>query len=71
MNAYMARLLDLAEQDPIVARQVGRVIGLLDAPTTLARPAILRRVLSARRVRAPERSATGPYATTEVREVSP
>ncbi|MEJ3657932.1 hypothetical protein WEH80_33700 [Actinomycetes bacterium KLBMP 9759] len=47
VNACMARLLALAEYDPVVARQVGRVIGMLDPPTALARPAILRRVLSA------------------------
>jgi 2-polyprenyl-6-methoxyphenol hydroxylase-like FAD-dependent oxidoreductase len=48
MNAYMARLIALAERDPVVARQLGRVIGLLDAPTSLARPATLCRVLLAR-----------------------
>jgi 2-polyprenyl-6-methoxyphenol hydroxylase-like FAD-dependent oxidoreductase len=70
MNAYMARLLALAERDPVVARQFGRVVGMLDAPTALVRPAILRRVLSAHRVRAPQRSATGP-AAADVGRVSP
>ena len=69
MNAYLDRLLATAEHDPVVARQFGRVIGLLDAPTLLARPAILRRVLLART------SAPVPRRTTatasEVRQVSP
>jgi 2-polyprenyl-6-methoxyphenol hydroxylase-like FAD-dependent oxidoreductase len=69
MNAYMARLLALAERDPVVARQLGRVIGLLDAPTALARPAILRRILPARHARA--RGTTGPATATDVRQVSP
>jgi 2-polyprenyl-6-methoxyphenol hydroxylase-like FAD-dependent oxidoreductase len=69
MNAYMARLLALAERDPVVARQLGRVIGLLDAPTALARPAILRRILPARLARA--RGTTGPATATDVRQVSP
>jgi 2-polyprenyl-6-methoxyphenol hydroxylase-like FAD-dependent oxidoreductase len=71
MNAYMSRLLALAERDPVVARQLGRVIGLLDAPTALARPAILRRVLSTRRVATPERSAPGPATSAGVRQEPP
>jgi 2-polyprenyl-6-methoxyphenol hydroxylase-like FAD-dependent oxidoreductase len=71
MNAYMARLLVLAERDPVVARQFGRVIGLLDAPAALTRPAILRRVLSTRRERAPGRSAIGPATADDANQVSP
>jgi hypothetical protein len=69
MNAYMARLIALAEHDPVVARQLGRVIGLLDAPTSLARPATLFRVLLAR-TSARVRSRTAPTSTA-VRRVSP
>jgi 2-polyprenyl-6-methoxyphenol hydroxylase-like FAD-dependent oxidoreductase len=71
MNTYMARLLVLAERDPVVARQFGRVIGLLDAPTALTRPAILRRVLSARGEPAPGRNAIGPATAGDVSQVSP
>ncbi|WP_232667970.1 NAD(P)/FAD-dependent oxidoreductase [Pseudonocardia sp. TRM90224] len=76
-NAYTARLLARAEHDPVVARQVGRVLGLLDAPTTLARPAILRRALPAGgrlsgRIfgRIFGRSSTGPPTTTGVGRMS-
>jgi hypothetical protein len=67
----MARLLVLAERDPVVARQFGRVIGLLDAPAALARPAILRRVLSTRCERTPGRSAIGPHTASDASQVSP
>jgi 2-polyprenyl-6-methoxyphenol hydroxylase-like FAD-dependent oxidoreductase len=69
MNAYMARLIALAERDPVVARQLGRVIGLLDAPASLARPATLCRVLLAR-TSAPVRGRTAPTSSA-VRRVSP
>jgi 2-polyprenyl-6-methoxyphenol hydroxylase-like FAD-dependent oxidoreductase len=69
MNAYMDRLLAIAEHDPAVARQFGRVIGLLDAPTSLTRPAILRRVLLAR-TSAPVHKRTTATAS-EVGQVSP
>jgi hypothetical protein len=69
MNAYLDRLLATAEHDPAVARQFGRVIGLLDPPTSLARPAILRRVLLAR-TPAPVRGRTTPTSGA-VRQVSP
>ena len=69
MNAYMDRLLAAAEHDPVVARQFGRVIGLLDAPTSLARPALLRRVLGARTPASTLRSTTA--TTGAVRQVSP
>jgi 2-polyprenyl-6-methoxyphenol hydroxylase-like FAD-dependent oxidoreductase len=65
LNAYMDRLLAAAEHDPVVARQFGRVIGMLDAPTSLTRPVILRRVL-------PARSPVPMTATAgAVRQVSP
>jgi 2-polyprenyl-6-methoxyphenol hydroxylase-like FAD-dependent oxidoreductase len=69
-NTYMARVLAAAEHDPVVARRLGRVIGLLDAPTSLARPAILRRVLLARGAYAPRRSTTAPATTGAVGQVS-
>jgi 2-polyprenyl-6-methoxyphenol hydroxylase-like FAD-dependent oxidoreductase len=69
LNAYMDRLLAAAEHDPVVARQFGRVIGLLDAPTSLTRPAILRRVLLAR-TSAPAHKRTTTTAGA-VRQVSP
>jgi 2-polyprenyl-6-methoxyphenol hydroxylase-like FAD-dependent oxidoreductase len=58
INAWVDRVLTAAESDPVVAAQFVRVIGMLDAPTALFRPAIARRVL--RRtpaVAAPRRAA--------------
>lgn len=66
MNAYMDRLLAAAEHDPVVARQFGRVVGLLDAPTALTRPAILRHVLMPR-----IRRRLRTHTAGAVREVSP
>jgi hypothetical protein len=69
MNAYLDRVLAAAEHDPVVARQFGRVIGLLDAPTSLARPATLCRVLLARTSAAVRRRTTS--TSSAVRQVSP
>lgn len=45
LNGYVDRVLAAAERDDVTARQFMRVTGLLDAPTTLFRPGIVRRVL--------------------------
>src|SRR6476619_1373080 len=45
-NKYMDRVLAAAESDIVVAEQFARVIGFLDAPTTLLHPALIARVAS-------------------------
>ncbi|WP_208542920.1 FAD-dependent oxidoreductase [Nocardioides euryhalodurans] len=49
VNAWVDRVLAVAEHDPVVARQFVRVIGFLDPPSALFRPTVLRRMLAARR----------------------
>jgi 2-polyprenyl-6-methoxyphenol hydroxylase-like FAD-dependent oxidoreductase len=46
-NAYMARLHAAAVKDPTVTAAFFRVAGLVDPPTALMRPALMRRVLGA------------------------
>jgi 2-polyprenyl-6-methoxyphenol hydroxylase-like FAD-dependent oxidoreductase len=53
LNAYSQRLLTAAEHDGVAARQFMRVIGMLDAPATLLRPAVLRRTLPPAKPRRP------------------
>lgn len=46
-NAYMSRLHAAAVNDPTVTAAFFRVAGLVDPPTALMRPALMRRVLGA------------------------
>ena len=48
-SVYLDRVLTAAESDPIVAEQLLRVTGMIDASSRLLRPAILARVATARR----------------------
>jgi 2-polyprenyl-6-methoxyphenol hydroxylase-like FAD-dependent oxidoreductase len=43
-NAYLDRVMTAAETDPVVAGQFMRVIGMMDPPARLLRPAILLRI---------------------------
>jgi hypothetical protein len=52
MNAYMARLLDAAQRDAVVAEAYQRVSNLIDPPSALRRPSIAIRVALASRHRA-------------------
>ena len=47
-NAFLERVLTAAEVDAVVAGQFLRVTGMVDAPTSLLRPAILFRIMRAR-----------------------
>jgi 2-polyprenyl-6-methoxyphenol hydroxylase-like FAD-dependent oxidoreductase len=49
INAYVARVIAAAGQDTLVAERLLRVLHLLSAPSSLFSPAILRRVLLAKR----------------------
>lgn len=44
MNSYMDRVLTAAETDPLVAQQFFRVVQMLDGPSALFRPHLLRRM---------------------------
>lgn len=44
VNAYLDRLLNAAERDPVLAERFSRVTHLLDPPPKLLHPAVLRRV---------------------------
>lgn len=50
VNAWVSRVLTAAETDEQVAVQFLQVIGLVDPPTALFRPATVRRVLGRRRL---------------------
>jgi hypothetical protein len=62
-NAYVERLLRVAEHDPIVAAAFGDVGDLLAPPQEIMRPRILWRVLRGNMRRAPV-TATDPAAAT-------
>jgi 2-polyprenyl-6-methoxyphenol hydroxylase-like FAD-dependent oxidoreductase len=59
-NAYVERLLQVAEDDPIVAAAFNDVADLLAPPQNIMRPGVLWRVLRGRR--RPPASAAGPPA---------
>jgi 2-polyprenyl-6-methoxyphenol hydroxylase-like FAD-dependent oxidoreductase len=48
INRYVARLQRLAQTDPTLSTAFVRVIGLLEPPSALTRPAILARTLTPR-----------------------
>jgi hypothetical protein len=62
-NAYLARLLAAAERDPALTEQFLRVTTLLDPPSRLLRPSVIRRVLLG--------SARGGSARADVHPVGP
>lgn len=63
INSYIARLQDVAVQDPTLANAFIRVAGLVDAPPTLLAPRNLIRVLRGAR--------TAPASVTELRPSTP
>jgi 2-polyprenyl-6-methoxyphenol hydroxylase-like FAD-dependent oxidoreductase len=52
-NAYLDRVLAAAESDPLVSYQFLRVVGMLDPPRRLLRPAMMLRVAAPTRSRPP------------------
>jgi 2-polyprenyl-6-methoxyphenol hydroxylase-like FAD-dependent oxidoreductase len=55
MNSYMDRVLTATETDPVVAQQFFRVVWMLDSPSALFRPNIVRRIAAANLSRARNR----------------
>lgn len=47
MNSYMDRVLTAGETDPVVAQQFFRVVQMMDGPSALFRPHIVRRIAKA------------------------
>jgi hypothetical protein len=64
VNRYVAKAVVAAQHDPVVARALWDVQGLLAAPPTLMKPAMVFRVL-----RAARRGPTGVPATLPVGHV--
>jgi 2-polyprenyl-6-methoxyphenol hydroxylase-like FAD-dependent oxidoreductase len=60
INAWVERVLATTEQDPVVAAQFVRVIGMVDPPTALFRPGVVRRVLRRKRTASGPATATAP-----------
>jgi 2-polyprenyl-6-methoxyphenol hydroxylase-like FAD-dependent oxidoreductase len=69
-NAYVERLLRVAESDPVVAEAFNDVADLLAPPPHMMRPQILWRVLRGSRRRVPLRAA-GPFSAAESVSTSP
>jgi 2-polyprenyl-6-methoxyphenol hydroxylase-like FAD-dependent oxidoreductase len=67
INAYMARLLAVAEHDAVVARAFMHATAMLATPPSLLRPAIALRVLRARRSAAPPALSATTIATEVTR----
>ncbi len=63
MHWYVGRIHRLASVDDEVFRQFGRVMHLLDAPTSLFRPRIFGKVLRAG-LNAPELVTTRPTSSS-------
>jgi 2-polyprenyl-6-methoxyphenol hydroxylase-like FAD-dependent oxidoreductase len=53
-NVYLDRVMDAAGSDLVVAQQFQRIIGMLDAPQRMFRPAFILRVVMALRSKQPE-----------------
>jgi 2-polyprenyl-6-methoxyphenol hydroxylase-like FAD-dependent oxidoreductase len=62
INAWVDRVLTTTEHDPAVAEQFMRVVTMLDAPTALFRPGVVRRVMVRRRASAPAGQELAPAA---------
>jgi 2-polyprenyl-6-methoxyphenol hydroxylase-like FAD-dependent oxidoreductase len=61
-NAALERVMIAAQTDPVVAEQFLRVVGMIDAPAQLLRPATVYRIVRAARHR--RTPATRPLAST-------
>lgn len=65
MNAYAERLLQVAEQDPVVATAFNDVADLLAPPQNIMRPRVLWRVLRGPQRRPPARAAVAPAGSLQ------
>jgi 2-polyprenyl-6-methoxyphenol hydroxylase-like FAD-dependent oxidoreductase len=61
-TAYLSRYQAAAAHDPALAEQFARVVNLLDSPSQMVRPAVVRRVLLRRRPA--DNSSSSPGALT-------
>ncbi|MEE6310454.1 FAD-dependent monooxygenase [Plantactinospora veratri] len=68
-NAYMARVQYAATKDPAITAAFMRVAGLIDPPTTLMRPGIVRRVLRLSRDRTAAPAARPVTASDRIEKV--
>jgi 2-polyprenyl-6-methoxyphenol hydroxylase-like FAD-dependent oxidoreductase len=64
INAYLGRLLTATERDPVLTERLLRVSNLLDPPTKLFHPAVLRRVVAGNLHRHPMAPPLIPDVTT-------